>query len=744
MPTMSEPTATDERRIDQRPAVWQQVATLYRGLSAAQRVSVIVAALAAGAGIAWVATNRSQTAYVPVLSGRSFDKEELAAARKQLAATGLGDYQVAGRQILAPEDDAARYEAALTADNAGETGWAGAWQKANDALSPFATGRQQQDAREIARARLISDLLAQLPDVAQAEILWDEEPRVGWRQPPRVRATVYLQPRERREITRDVVEAVKQAVAGSKAHLDPADIVVLDLQRMTAWGPGSASDATVADEQRLAVMTAAYRQRIEDALADMDGVRVAVVVEPAAGGIPAVLPERPPPRELQTVSVTPTTSANLQAQRPAKASGGPNVRLEVPRSVDMPDPENARQIHVAGVHETSVAALPAMERVSVTVSLAPEYVRQQAASRHTAAAFARMPLVQQQAMLADIERAVGRNVRERVAAIIPGATLEDRLARVQVVPQLAVAADQSGSTPEETSQAENGTITAHTDRFARWGIMGVMACLIVWTLFHIAQALRGRRSSRFISQDNAERPTETAADSMAPVTSAARTSVPDRVAELLAALESADADGLLHKLTGESPQVIAALLKALPPERVGGVLAGLSVDVQHEVLAQLAGMDSTAPAGTAVLRPVQRRNAVTRVDRSVTESAPRHRGWFQRLRRVDSRLSEAGWDETAATAHEEASHLDQITDLDPSFLRARYAELPVDVWSTALMGASSAFRVRLLSALPAADAAALRQALTRQRPARLSEIETSQSQVLALLNGRASVAAEAF
>jgi hypothetical protein len=724
-------------------AFWQQVATLYRRLSAAQRASVVVAALAVGAGITWVATNRPQTAYVPVLSGRSFDKEELVTARKQLAAAGLTDIQVKGRQILAPRAETARYETALTSDKAGETGWAGAWQQANASLSPFATGRQQQDAREIARARLISDLLAQLPDVAQAEIVWDEEPRVGWRQPPRVRATVYLQPRERREITRDVVEAVRQAVAGSKAHLDPTDIVVLDLQRMVAWGPGSGNDGTAADEQRLAVMTAAYRQRIEDALADMDGVRVAVVVEPVEAGISAVLTEQPLPRALPAVSVTPPTSGEFRSRGRSKASGGPNVRLEVPRTVDESNIGTLAGIHVAAAAEANRVieppVRPATERVSVTVSLAPEYVRQQAESLHTAAAFTRMPAVQQQAMLADIERSVGRNVRERVASIIPGATLEERLARVQVVPQLAFVADQSGIIAEGASQKEAAALAAHTDRFTRWGSVGVMACLGLWTLFHIAQVLRGRRNSRFISQNGAERST----DSMPTVASAARTNVPDRVAELLAALAGPDADGWTNQVAGESPQVIAALLKALPPERVGGVLAGLSVDVQREVLAQFAGIDSTAPVGTGVLQPVQRRNA-PRAGRRETVSAPRHRGWLQRLRGVDSRLGQAGWDESTAAIYEEAVHLDQITDLDPAFLRVRYADLPVEVWSTALMGASSAFRVRLLSALPAADAAALRQALTRQRPSRLSEIESAQSQVLELLNGRAAVATEAL
>jgi flagellar motor switch protein FliG len=78
--------------------------------------------------------------------------------------------------------------------------------------------------------------------------------------------------------------------------------------------------------------------------------------------------------------------------------------------------------------------------------------------------------------------------------------------------------------------------------------------------------------------------------------------------------------------------------------------------------------------------------------------------------------------------------LDELDDADPSLLRALFARLPGEVWSTALMGASAAFRVRLLSALPAADAAALRQSLTRQRPARLRDIETAQQRVLDLLH----------
>jgi hypothetical protein len=371
--------------------------------------------------------------------------------------------------------------------------------------------------------------------------------------------------------------------------------------------------------------------------------------------------------------------------------------------------------------------------VSVTISLTPEYVRQQAESRHTAAAFARMPAVQQQAVLADIERAVGRSVRERVSAILPGTTPEERLARVQVVSHLTVAADQSGSTREQSSRAENGTPAAQTDRFARWGIVGVVACLTVWTLHCIVRAVRGRRSSPI----GGSLPVP-----VAPVEPAASSAEPDRVAQLLASMEQMDGAGWARDVAHEPPQVIAALLKVLPPDRVSRVLAGLSADVQSKVLALLACVGTTRPAATPLLQTVRRQAPVPRVDRRETEDAPGYRGWFQRRRRVGPEVSEAEW--RHATVAEDASHLDLITELDPVSLRTRYVELPVDVWSTALMGASSAFRVRLLSALPAADAAALRQALTRQRPARLCEIETAQSQVLALLNGRPGVAVGAL
>lgn len=675
--------------------MFEQLANLYRGLSTARRASLWCVALALGGGLTWLATSRPQAEYVSVLGGRTFSGRELAAARERLAAAQLQDYQVAGRQILAPAEDAARFEAALAADSAA-AGWAGAWQEANDSLSPFASGRQQHDAREIARARLISEMLKQLPDVEHAELVWDEEPRIGWRQPPRVRATVYLQPREQREITLDTIDAVQRAVAGSKAHLDPADVVVLDLRRMVAYGRRTEGIEGVVAEQRLAAQTAACRRRIEDALSDIAGVHVAVIVEPVetangGGHLPA---------SARTAPINHTTPP---APALAASRGGPNQRLAVDPAPHAAHGNTSEPLadtrRTTARAETGPMGASAPQSVRAIVSLPRNYVRERAIEGDTAAVFARRTPAEQEALLADVKRAIVEEVTARTA----------RIARVEVRTQeTPVAAVTTEATPATGQVPSALAALARWDRTTQWAVGGLAAYIVIWQLVRlIGRRRQPPRGSVLAAGSHSERSLASAApsDALRPHADHENEASGRRAEQLLERLNAADPAEWRLELAGVDPEVIGELLQSLAPDRVAALMAALSQDVQQQALSHLAGL---GPLGAP--------------------PAP----LVQTVRRVKL---------PAVSPPGEYGDLEELDDADPAVLRRLYAQLPGEVWSTALMGASAAFRVRLLSALPAGEAAALRQSLTRQRPARLRDIETAQQQVLELLHGSGALVA---
>lgn len=214
---------------------------------------------------------------VPLLNGKTFTEAEANEAARQLASAGLTEFSIENGVMCAPAGDRQRYESILRQAPRESGGWVTRWQEADSLLGQFADGRQLQLHRDEERARLIGELLSRLPEIEHAEIVWDEEPRVGWRRPPRVRGAVYLQSKPGREVSVETVQAVRLAVAGSKAHLDPADVVVMDLAGMVTYLGGHDTPPQTREE-RISRQTSALRSRIESALSEIEGVRVSVAI----------------------------------------------------------------------------------------------------------------------------------------------------------------------------------------------------------------------------------------------------------------------------------------------------------------------------------------------------------------------------------------------------------------------------------------------------------------------------------
>jgi hypothetical protein len=236
-----------------------------RRLGIAAVAAVIVAAI-------WLANrSRGSNSAIPVDSSMT-----PAAALANLHERGLTEAHLDAKgQLVVPPGRVAEAKAWLGELSDSTTTWADEWEKSNAQLGQFSGSRERDAAREITRARMIGRLLRQMPGIAQADVIWDEEESSGWRQPQRTRCTVYLRPKSGFEITPDVARSVRQAVAGSKKNLAPADIVVMDLDRMTSFDavPAGVDEALRSAAER---QVAEFRREIESALHDCPGVRVNV------------------------------------------------------------------------------------------------------------------------------------------------------------------------------------------------------------------------------------------------------------------------------------------------------------------------------------------------------------------------------------------------------------------------------------------------------------------------------------
>lgn len=202
--------------------------------------------------IVWQSVIARQQSRIP-LAGE-FSQQPEADLVASLKARGIEQVIIKDGCLLVSSADESRCRQILQELSAGDSTWADEWQRANDQLTPFSSASERSAAREIARARRISQMLSQMPNIEHADVVWDEESARGFRQDATVRATVYIRPANDSELTSQVVESIREAVAGSKAHLDPTNVVVMDLAsgRTHHWQgePSQAAGgyAMVADE----------------------------------------------------------------------------------------------------------------------------------------------------------------------------------------------------------------------------------------------------------------------------------------------------------------------------------------------------------------------------------------------------------------------------------------------------------------------------------------------------------------
>ena len=255
-----------------------QTLAVWRSMAVSQRLTFgLLLALLLG-GFGWMILRDAAPPRVPLFTGKSFTVEESMNAQQILLASGLDDFEQRGTQLYVPSDEVERYNAALLAGGGLPTNWAEEWEKQNAALGQFTGALEREQVKERARAKHVARMLQEITDIAVADVVWDEDTRPGWRTAPKARATVTLRPVPGRSITPQIVRSVRLAVAGSKKHLAPEDVTVVDLA--TGQSYDGTQDAEFGDTvlARMAHLETLYRNRILDHLSHIRGVHVAVNV----------------------------------------------------------------------------------------------------------------------------------------------------------------------------------------------------------------------------------------------------------------------------------------------------------------------------------------------------------------------------------------------------------------------------------------------------------------------------------
>lgn len=207
-------------------------------------------------------------------------------------------------------------------------------------------------------------------------------------------------------------------------------------------------------------------------------------------------------------------------------------------------------------------------------------------------------------------------------------------------------------------------------------------------------------------------------------------------ARTLESLEMVDAKSLANFLTSEHPQTVAVILAHLEAEKKSEVLRRLPENLQSEVVLRIANLEHVAPELIAEVDRVLRAELASM---STVEQATL--GGVQpvaEMLNVMDKNTEASimsrLEEKDPILAEEIRKLmfvfDDIVKIDDRGIQVLLKEVPNDRLLLALKTASEDIRNKIFKNISARAAEALKEDLSSMAPARLSDVEGAQQEIV--------------
>ncbi len=193
--------------------------------------------------------NRSSESWQPIADGREFNSSELAAIQSAWRQAGLKSFRRDARKLLVPSADMARYTAVLPKsqrddnDSSGERGPSIA--KAN----LFTSHEQLEQIKDNDLRATLRRHLKAIPAIADADVIWARgKGRSAFASRSKVTATINVLPRDGHDLTPELAQSLRTAVAGMIPDLFAEDIVVLD--QSTGLTVSDDAEQLIAEQRR--------------------------------------------------------------------------------------------------------------------------------------------------------------------------------------------------------------------------------------------------------------------------------------------------------------------------------------------------------------------------------------------------------------------------------------------------------------------------------------------------------------
>ena len=220
---------------------WQRLA---RG----QRIAIVAVLVASAVGFLFLLSHSAES-WQPIAEGREFSASELDTIQYAWRKAGLNSFRRDARKLLVPSADMARYTAALPksqradSDSGDERGPSIA--KAN----LFTSHEQLEQIKDNDLRNTLRRHLKAIPAIADADVIWARgKGRSAFASRSKVTATINVLPRDGHDITLELAQSLRTAVAGMIADLSAEDIVVLD--QSTGLTMTDDSEPVIVEQQR--------------------------------------------------------------------------------------------------------------------------------------------------------------------------------------------------------------------------------------------------------------------------------------------------------------------------------------------------------------------------------------------------------------------------------------------------------------------------------------------------------------
>jgi flagellar motor switch protein FliG len=237
-----------------------QLQSLVREFSTAQRVSLSVVSLAVLALCGWLGYSSFNPPQALLLGGKTFSKEELTRTLEAFKTAGLNQHHVEGQRISVPGNQADRYTAAAIAQKALPAQFAAEFDRMQSRVNVFTSSEQRRELLEEARKTRLAQILRAIPEIEDAVVEWDRPKSVSLFRPQnQLAAHVSVRPRNGHELSAELVQSLKQFVAGALAGATPEDVTVVDMNTSRVYGRRTSEEA-VADR-----IQSVEKQAAEDA-----------------------------------------------------------------------------------------------------------------------------------------------------------------------------------------------------------------------------------------------------------------------------------------------------------------------------------------------------------------------------------------------------------------------------------------------------------------------------------------------